>query len=92
MSERAAKTKSPSQRDRVLYATVRIRELNAELKALREEGRKLREALRSAADRSTPEAKAMKKRLAYLAVRPGEAKAEAARLAAERKDLKGASA
>jgi hypothetical protein len=92
MSERAAKIKTPSQRDRIVYATLRIRELNAELKALREEGRKLRESLRGAADRSTPEAKAMKQRLAYIAVRPIEAKAEAARLTAERKELKGASA
>jgi hypothetical protein len=34
----------------------------------------------------------MKQRLAYIAVRPIEAKAEAARLTAERKELKGASA
>jgi hypothetical protein len=87
MSERATKTKAPSERDRIVYATLRIRELNAELK-----GRKLRESLRGAADRSTPEAKAMKQRLAYIAVRPIEAKAEAARLTAERKELKGASA
>lgn len=76
------------QRDRGLYLNQRIEELQAEVQALREESRLVREALRSLTDRQTPEAKALRLRRAYTAERPDEANAELARLIAERKALR----
>lgn len=85
----AAKLAETNQRDRALYIGLRVKELQAEVKALREESRQVREALRGLTDRQTPEAKALKQRRAYTAQRPDEAKAELERLSAERKAMKG---
>lgn len=84
----AAKLAETNQRDRTLYIGQRVKELQAEVKALREESRQVRDALRGLTDRQTPEAKALKLRRAYTSQRPEEAKAELARLSAERKAMK----
>jgi uncharacterized membrane protein len=87
-----AKLAESNQRDRALYIGLRVKELHAELKALREDSRRVRDALRGLTDRRTPEAKALKMRRAYTAQRSEEAKAELARLSAERKAMKGKAA
>jgi hypothetical protein len=87
----AAKVADVNQRDRTLYIALRVKELQAEVKSLREESRKVRDALRGLSDRQTPQAKTLKQRRAYTGQRPEEAKAELARLMAERKAMKGAS-
>ncbi|MFN6954433.1 MAG: hypothetical protein ACK4PG_06520 [Acetobacteraceae bacterium] len=92
MAQRPTKTAETSERDRALYIGQRVRELQAELKALRAESRQVRDSLRGLTNRQTPEAKALKARRAYTALRPDEAKAELERLTAERNAMRGKSA
>ncbi|WP_376096993.1 hypothetical protein ACE7GA_05890 [Roseomonas sp. CCTCC AB2023176] len=81
------KTSPADVRERSNYLSQRARVLQAELKDLREEKRQITEALRSLADKVSPEAKVMKQRRIYVSVRPVEAKAELDAVVAERRKL-----
>lgn len=92
MAQRPTKNAETSKRHRALYIGQRVRELQAELKALRAESRQVRDSLRGLTDRKTPEAKALRARRAYTVLRPDEAKAELQRLTDERKAMRTKSA
>ena len=76
-----------AERERSTYLGLRVKVLQAELKALRDEKRQITETLRAMADKATPEAKTLKGRRVYVNVRPVEAKTELDKIVAERKAL-----
>lgn len=77
-------------RTRVAYLNMRVKMLQGELRELRLEWRDVSGKLRAMTDRNTPEAKVLKRRRAYIAVRPEYAMAEMQAVVAERKKLNSA--
>ena len=79
-------------RTRIAYLNVRLKMLQGELRELRLEGREIGTKLRAMTDRTTPEARVLKRRRAYITVRPEYAMAEMQVVVAERKKLNGTGA
>ncbi len=74
-------------KQRKTYLTMRIKELQAELKAHQAERQDIVEKLKAVTDQKAPETIAMKDRRTYLAHRPNDLRAELAALQAQRREL-----
>lgn len=85
----SASKPTPEQRERAAYLGERIAALQTEIQQLKVEKAQIAEQLRGMDDRTSPEAKKLKLRRAYVAKRPEEAKAELTALAAERRAISG---
>lgn len=85
-----ATTADTEQRQRAQYLLERQKVLRAEISALRAENKEVLAKLQAVAERSSPEARALRQRRLYLRLRPAEAKAELEKVMAERAALSAA--
>ncbi|MCX8134117.1 MAG: hypothetical protein N3D18_09160 [Roseococcus sp.] len=87
-----AKTTDVEQKQRSVYLMARAKALRAEISALRTEQKEVTAKLQGMAERSSPEARALRQRRIYLRLRPAEARAELEKVLAERAALQAAKA
>ena len=74
-------------KQRKTYISIRVKEIQQDLKSLSEERQNVVDTLKSVTDQKAPETKALKDRRSYLAHRPVELRAELTSLQAERREL-----
>ncbi len=74
-------------KQRRIYLTLRMKEIQAELKGLQAERKDVVERLKGIEDQKAPEAKALKERRIYLAHRPADLRAEFAAVQQKRKEM-----